>query len=136
MVYGFDSFEGLPEAWAKEPKGKYTTRGKLPDAPGNVEFKVGWFNDALPSFAEELAEPLVFANIDCDLYSLTREVLETIVHLIPAGSVICFDEYIGHETWRQDEYRAFQEYAARTGRSYRYLDFSFMSKQSVVVLDS
>ena len=135
-VYGFDSFEGLPESWAKEPKGKYTTRGKIPDAPRNVEFKVGWFKDTLPSFAKQLTEPLVFANIDCDLYSSTREVLETIGHLFPAGSVICFDEYIGYATWRQDEYRAFQEYVAQSGRRYRYLAFSFMSKQAVVVLDS
>lgn len=135
-VYGFDSFEGLPESWAKEPKGKYTTRGKLPDAPDNVEFKVGWFKDTLPSFANQLTEPLVFANIDCDLYSSTCEVLETMDHLFSAGSVICFDEYIGYETWRQDEYRAFQEYVARSGRSYHYLAFSFMSKQAVVVLES
>jgi Flp pilus assembly protein TadD len=135
-VYGFDSFEGLPEAWSLEPKGMYTTRGRLPEAPGNVEFKVGWFKDTLPSFAMQLAEPLVFANIDCDLYSSTREILETLGHLFPVGSVICFDEYLGYETWQQDEYRAFQEYVARTGRSYRYLGFSFMSKQAVVVLDS
>ena len=134
-VYGFDSFEGLPEPWQEEPKGMYTTRGKLPEAPGNVEFRVGWFKDTLPSFATQLAEPLVFANVDCDLYSSTREVLETLGHLFPAGCVICFDEYLGHETWQQDEYRAFQEYVARTGRSYRYLGFSFMSKQAVVVLD-
>jgi len=135
-VYGFDSFEGLPEAWAKEPKGMYTTRGKVPEAPGNVEFRVGWFKDTLPSFAKQLAEPLVFANVDCDLYSSTREVLETLGHLFPAGAVICFDEYLGHETWQQDEYRAFQEFVARTGRSYRYLGFSFMSKQAVMMLDN
>lgn len=135
-VYGFDSFEGLPEAWHHEPEGMYTTRGKLPEAPGNVEFRVGWFKDTLPSFAVQLAEPLVFANVDCDLYSSTCEVLETLGHLIPAGGVICFDEYLGYETWQQDEYRAFQEYVARTGRSYRYLGFSFMSKQAVVVLDN
>jgi hypothetical protein len=70
----------------------YTTRGRLPEAPGNVEFKVGWFKDTLPSFAMQLAEPLVFANIDCDLYSSTREILETLGHLFPVGSVICFDE--------------------------------------------
>ena len=135
-VYGFDSFEGLPEAWSKEPKGMYTTRGKLPEAPGNVEFRVGWFKDTLPSFAMQLDEPLVFANVDCDLYSSTREVLETLGHLFPAGSVICFDEYLGHETWQRDEYLAFQEYVTRTGRSYRYLGFSFMSKQAVVVMDT
>jgi tetratricopeptide (TPR) repeat protein len=135
-VYGFDSFEGLPVAWSKEPKGMYTTRGKLPEVPGNVEFRVGWFKDTLPSFAMQFSEPLIFANVDCDLYSSTREVLETLGHLFPAGGVICFDEYIGHETWQHDEYRAFQEYVARTGRSYRYLGFSFMSKQAVVVLDN
>jgi len=135
-VYGFDSFEGLPEAWSKEPKGMYTTRGKVPEAPGNVEFKVGLFTDTLPAFATQLAEPLSFANVDCDLYSSTRDVLETLGHLFPEGAVICFDEYLGHETWQQHEFLAFQEYVARTGRSYRYLGFSFMSRQAVIVLDN
>ena len=134
-VYGFDSFEGLPEAWSKEPKGMYTTRGILPEVPGNVKLKAGWFKETLPAFAAQLTEPLVFANVDCDLYSSTCEVLETLGHLFPVGCIICFDEYIGYETWLEDEHRAFQEFAARTGRSYRYLAFSFMSKQAVVVLD-
>ncbi len=135
-VYGFDSFEGLPEAWAKEPKGMYTTHSKLPEVPDNVELKVGWFKDTLPDFAAQSSEPLVFANIDCDIYSATREVLEALGHLFPAGAVVCFDEYLGHETWEQNEFLAFQEYVARTGRRYRYLGFSFMSRQAVIVLDS
>lgn len=134
-VYGFDSFEGLPEAWEKEPEGMYTTRGVLPEVPENVELRAGWFKDTLPAFAAEVPEPLVFANVDCDLYSSTREVLDTLGHLLPAGAILCFDEYIGYETWQQDEHRAFQEYVVRTGRHYRYLAFSFMSKQAVVVLD-
>lgn len=136
QVYGFDSFEGLPEAWENEPKGMYSTRGILPAIPANVELRVGWFEDTLPAFVAEVSEPLVFANVDCDLYSSTRDVLNSVGHLIPAGAVICFDEYLGYETWKRDEYRAFQEYIARSGRSYRYLAFSFMSKQAVVQLTS
>jgi hypothetical protein len=32
-IYGFDSFEGLPEDWHQESKEVYSTRGKIPKVP-------------------------------------------------------------------------------------------------------
>lgn len=131
-VHGFDSFEGLPEAWHHEPKGSYTTKGEIPTVPKNVRFHVGWFEDTLAEFINEFTGPVRFMNIDCDIYSSTKTVLDLLVPRIVPGTVIVFDEYIGNEHWREDEFKAFQEAVAKNGWSYEYLCFSIFTKQVAV----
>jgi Flp pilus assembly protein TadD len=132
QVYGFDSFEGLPEVWHHEPKGSYTTRGEIPTVPSNVQLLAGWFEDTLPKFLEEHSGHVRFVNIDCDIYSSTKTVLDQLAPRIVSGSVLVFDEYIGNEHWREDEYKAFQEAVAEYGWEYEYLCFSVFTKQVVV----
>src|SRR5690606_1350909 len=96
QVHGFDSFEGLPEVWHHEPRGSYTTKGVIPTMPENVELHVGWFEDTLPEFLAGNDQPVRFINIDCDIYSSTKTVLDSLASRIVHGSVIVFDEYIGN----------------------------------------
>lgn len=131
-VHGFDSFEGLPEAWHHEPQGSYSTQGELPQVPAQVSLHAGWFDATLPRFLLTHSGPARFINIDCDLYSSTRTVLDLLADRIGPGTVIVFDEYIGNQHWRQDEYRAFQEAVARCGWRYEVLCFSFATKQVAV----
>jgi len=51
---------------------------------------------------------------------------------IVSETVIVFDEYIGNEQWREDEFKAFQEAVARNGWAYEYLCFSVFTKQVAV----
>jgi Tfp pilus assembly protein PilF len=131
-VHGFDSFEGLPEVWHHEPKGSYTTKGVIPTVPENVSLHVGWFEDTLPKFLAGNNEPVRFINIDCDIYSSTVTILEQLAPQIVVGSVIVFDEYIGNERWREDEFKAFQEAVAKYDWRYEYLCFSVFTKQVAV----
>jgi len=131
-VHGFDSFEGLPEAWHDEPKGTYTTKGVVPIVPKNVILHKGWFEDILPGFVEKHQAPVRFMNIDCDIYSSTKTILELFAGQIFPGTVIVFDEYIGNEKWREDEFKAFQEAVLKYDWKYEYLCFSFMTKQVVI----
>lgn len=131
-VHGFDSFEGLPDVWHHEPKGSYTTKGVMPDVPENVTLHKGWFDQTLPEFLKQNAEAVRFINIDCDIYSSTKTVLDFLAPRIRPGSVLVFDEYIGNQHWREDEFKAFQEAVARYGWSYEYLCFSFFTKQVAV----
>lgn len=131
-VHGFDSFEGLPEQWNDEPKGTYSTHGELPEVPGNVQLHAGWFEDTLPEFLKSHAAPVRLMNIDCDIYSSTKTVLDLLSDRIVPGTVIVFDEYIGNEHWRDDEFRAFQEAVVTQGWHYTYVSFSFFTKQVVV----
>jgi hypothetical protein len=131
-VHGFDSFQGLPEDWHAEPRGSYSTGGVLPAMPENVTLHAGWFADTLPAFLDRHSGAVRFANIDCDLYSSARSVLELLADRIVTGSVIVFDEYLMHQQWREDEFRAFQEIVASRGWRYEYLCFGLTSKQAVV----
>jgi len=132
QVHGFDSFEGLPEAWHHEQKGSYTTKGVMPQVPDNVLLHKGWFEDTLPEFVKTHVEPVRFMNIDCDLYSATKTILDNLAAQVVPGTVIVFDEYIGNEHWRKDEYKAFQEAVSAYGWRYEYLAFSLFTKQVVV----
>jgi len=132
QVHGFDSFEGLPEAWHHEQKSSYTTKGVMPQVPGNVLLHKGWFDDTLPEFVKTHKSPVRFMNIDCDLYSATKTILNSFSSQIVPGTVIVFDEYIGNEHWREDEFKAFQEAVSTYGWTYEYLAFSMFTKQVVV----
>jgi tetratricopeptide (TPR) repeat protein len=131
-VHGFDSFQGLPESWHSEAKGSYSTKGVIPSVPQNVALHDGWFEETLPGFVEQHPEPVRFMNIDCDIYSSTKTILENFAKQIIPGTVIVFDEYIGNEHWREDEFKAFQEAVLEYGWKYEYLCFSFVTKQVVV----
>lgn len=131
-VHGFDSFEGLPEAWHDESKGSYSTRGVIPAVPKNVQLHAGWFDRTLPAFLSENPGPARLLNIDCDIYSSTKTVLDCLASRIVPGTVIVFDEYIGNEHWREDEFKAFQEAVAVYGWDYEYLCFSVFTKQVAV----
>ena len=131
-VHGFDSFQGLPESWHHVPKGSYSTKGVSPFVPENVTLHEGWFEETLPGFVKKHPGPVRFMNIDCDIYSSTKTVLEYFAEQIISGTVIVFDEYIGNEHWREDEFKAFQEAVLKHGWDYEYLGFSFMTKQVVV----
>jgi Flp pilus assembly protein TadD len=132
QVHGFDSFEGLPEVWHHEPKGSYTTKGEIPKVPKNVALHAGWFDNTLPEFLKHHRESVRFLNIDCDIYSSTKTVLDLLAPQIVAGTVIVFDEYIGNEHWREDEFKAFQEAVDQYSWSYEYLGFSVYTKQVAV----
>ena len=131
-VHGFDSFEGLPEAWHHLPKGSYSTKGVIPSVQENVILHIGLFEETLPGFVEKFQDPIRFINIDCDIFSSTKTVLDFLAGQITHGTVIVFDEYIGNENWREDEFKAFQEAVLRYDWEYEYLCFSFMTKQVVV----
>lgn len=136
QVHGFDSFEGLPESWGAEPSGSYSTLGALPMVPGNVTLHRGWFERSLPEFLRSHAGPVRFMNVDCDIYSSTRTVLTLLADRIAPGTVMVFDEYFGHEGWRNDEFRAFQEAASAHGWRYEYVCVGFSTGQAVVrILD-
>ncbi len=124
-IHGFDSFEGLPEAWFGElGKGSLSTSGRLPDVRDNVVLHQGWFDETAPSFAASHPEPVAFLHVDCDLYSSTKTIFDALGDQITTGTVIQFDEYFNYPGWQMHEYRAFQEFVAARGITYEYLGFT------------
>lgn len=133
-VHGFDSFEGIPEAWNDEPAGSYSTQGELPTVADNVRLHAGWFSDTIPGFISSHRDPVRLMNIDCDLYSSTETVLDLFNEQIGHGTVLVFDEFIGNESWRDDEFKAFEQAVARFGWSYEVIGFCFMTKQVAILI--
>mmetsp|Transcript_13741 Transcript_13741/g.20250 ORF Transcript_13741/g.20250 Transcript_13741/m.20250 type:complete len:439 (+) Transcript_13741:103-1419(+) len=137
-IHGFDTFTGLPQQWGNEPAGTYSTGGNVPIMEGRVNFHTGLFRDTIPKFLETQREDaiLAYANIDCELYTSTLDILETMFDRIVPGTVLVFDEYLCHSTWRHDEFRAFRECCKRFGWHYEYLAFSLATKQVVIRITS
>jgi Flp pilus assembly protein TadD len=131
-VFGFDSFRGLPEAWHIQPESTYSTHGEAPRVPPNVELVVGRFDQTLPGFVVSNEGPVRFMNVDCDLYSSAKTVLDSVGDRIVPGTVIAFGEYIINDHWRDDEFKAFQEAVLARGWTYEYLAFGMLTQQAVV----
>jgi tetratricopeptide (TPR) repeat protein len=131
-VHGFDSFQGLPDAWDGVEPGLYATSGRLPQVAANARLHVGLFADTLPGFAAEHPGPIRFMNVDCDIYSSTKTIFDHLAKRIVSGTVIVFDEYLMNLNWRQDEFKAFQEAVRDHGWKYEYLAFNLFTKQAVV----
>ena len=127
-VYGFDSFEGIPEAWNGNPVGAFAQR-KLPKVPDNVQFKIGLFDQTLPGFLDEHADPVSLLHVDCDLYSSTVTIFDALGPRLQPGTVILFDEYYNFPRWQQHEYKAFQEFVASSGMKYEYIGYSVTGQQ-------
>lgn len=122
--HGFDTFEGLPEAWGTFKKGDMASQNYLEIAKRDerVSFHKGLFQDTLPEFVKTNHEALVNAprrvfHLDADLYSSTLYVLTTLAPYIKPGDIIFFDEY----NVPMHEYLAFDEFC----RSY-YVKYKFL----------
>ena len=117
-LHGFDSFEGLPEAWNHMPKGTFDVKGAIPyfDDPRVVLHK-GWFDETLPNMTWPAHDRLV-VNLDADLYSSTKYVLETLggTTLRP-GTILVFDEFYD----RFNELKAFDEFIESTKMQFRFV---------------
>ena len=127
-VWGFDSFEGLPEDWNMSkhdisPKGFFSVDA-LPVVNDNVKLVKGWFNETLPQWIKENPTPIKFLHLDADLYSSTKEVLTLLDSQIVPGTVIVFDEMYHwkyphkYTYWEQGEYRALKEWITENNREF------------------
>ena len=123
LVYGFDSFEGLPEKWTRDPRGTYSLGGGLPRVRSNVRLIKGWFEETLPKFVKDHAEPCAFIHIDCDLYSSTKTVLNHLGEKMIPGTIIVFDDYFNYPGWQQHEYLAFKEFTEEHQIRFEYIGY-------------
>jgi hypothetical protein len=135
-IHGFDSFEGLPEAWSGFNLGgkAFDRKGRLPRVPDNVVLHRGYFDASLPKWLDEHPGPVAFMHLDCDLYSSTKTILKLTAPRVVPGTVILFDEYFNFPNWEQHEFKAFQEFAAEHRVKYTYL--AFARQQAAVRIDS
>jgi hypothetical protein len=134
--YGFDSFKGLPEAWTPGARaGAFDVEGRLPPVRKNVTLISDFFDKSLPSFvAQHNGEQIAFMHIDCDLYSATKTVFETVGNMLMPGCIVVFDEFFNYPDWKDGEYKAFAEYIAKSGHGFDYLAYVRHDRQVAVRL--
>ncbi len=130
LVHGFDSFAGLPEDWKSgEPKGSYSTNGRLPAVRDNVRLHQGWFEQSLPVFLRHHSEHVSLVHIDCDLYSSTATVLSQLACRFRPGTILIFDDFLGIEGFEQHEFKAFAEFVQQSGFSFRLLSYAALGRE-------
>jgi hypothetical protein len=133
-VYGFDSFEGLPETWRPNfENGRFKVK-KLPTVRPNVKLFKGWFEDSLPEFLAAHKQKAAFLHIDCDLYSSTKTIFKLFQDRIIPGTVIVFDEMFNYPGWQQGEFKAFHEFIAETGLKFNWLGYCCYFEQAAVII--
>ena len=120
IIWGFDSFEGLPREWKRTetrvvPEGRFRQE-RLPVVPKNVKLVKGLFNETIPIWLVKNKENVKFIHIDCDLYDSAITVLELLNERITKGTVIVFDDFYSwnpiwkkYENWEQGEWKALRE---------------------------
>lgn len=127
VLYGFDSFHGLPEFWKKTDKhgaqpGRFSLKGRPPtDVEPNVTLMVGLFEETIPKFLEREPRQASFFHVDCDLYSSTRTILYGLNDRIVPGTILLFDEMYPWKTtyteWRANEFKALLEWCNEKSRT-------------------
>jgi hypothetical protein len=121
-VYGFDSFEGLPEKWRDGfEQGAFNRNGNMPQVNNNVVLIKGWFNDTLPQFIKSQNKKISFIHIDCDLYSSTKYILNTLKDY--NDCVVVFDELVNYPGFDGDkgELKAFYEFITENKVNYEWI---------------
>lgn len=129
LVYGFDSFKGLPSPWKKSSSqvfeaGAFRLEAVQKPPRDNTRIIVGMIEETLPVFLCENPGPLAFLHIDVDLGDVTAAILRIAGDRCISGTVLRFDEFCdwgGYPTsrypeWPQHEYRAFMEWLKVSGK--------------------
>lgn len=135
IIYGFDSFEGLPEAWSRDDttmfaKGFFAVN-KFPAVHNNVVLVPGWFENSLPIFKNEQLknQTIAFMHIDCDLYSSTKTILDVLGDNIIPGTILVFDELYNYPGFDRHEIKALYEYLERKNYKVEYLAYNAAHEQ-------
>jgi hypothetical protein len=127
-VYGFDSFEGLPEKWRDGfDKGAFNRNGILPLVNSNVKLIKGLFNETLVDFTKNVIEKqnkkVSFIHMDADLYSSTKCILDVLKDYIDKDCIIVFDELVNYPGFDGDtgELKAFYEFITENNVDYEWI---------------
>ena len=123
-VYGFDSFEGLPETWRDGfEKGAFNRDGNLPTVNDNVVLIKGWFNETLLDFIKTQNKKVSFIHMDADLYSSTKYIFDVLKEYIDNDCVIVFDELVNYPGFDGEtgELKAFYEFITENTVDYEWI---------------
>lgn len=140
LLWGFDSFEGLPNDWSGYliTKETFDIKGKLPKTRKNVKLIKGFFDQSLPTWILEHGnqyKDISLLHIDSDLYESCKVILDNLNAYIRPGTFILFDEYFNYPNWQKHEFLAFKEYCEMNHIKYIYRGY-FEQKVLVEIIQN
>jgi hypothetical protein len=140
-LYGFDSFDGLPDLSSEDSEAAPMTPSFVPgnfrsigvDAvrqlilagatrlgAENLILTPGFYENTLPAFdTAQLADkgPCLIAHVDCDLYSSSRDVFAFLDGVVTTGTWLLLDDYWAYRgSPKFGQRRAFEEWMATSTR--------------------
>ncbi len=142
IFHGFDTFTGLPEDWDlgnKKIKAGHFYLEKMPSVEKNVILHKGLFEDTIPKWQKRYREKISFINIDCDLYSSTKTVLEHLNSQIVKDTIIRFDDLLPspirpYPKWLEGEWKALSEWVGKFKREIVPLSRSWKQGCTILVI--
>ena len=153
IVYGFDSFQGLPKFWRTGfDVGKFSTsNGKAPIfEEKNIKIIDGLFEETCDIFFKlqhEQKNTIALLHIDCDIYSSTKTIFNAIekymnmdidnnnrINLLRNGTIIVFDELLCYNGFEKHELLAFYEFLQNNPKiSYEIIGTKHIGCMSVAI---
>lgn len=106
--FGFDTFNGLPEAWGHFKAGDLSGGNEIPQIDDErVSFYQGLFQQTLIPFLKNyVSNERKVIHMDADLFSSTLFVLTVLTPFLNKGDLILFDEF----NVPLDEFKAFKSW--------------------------
>lgn len=140
-IYGFDSFEGLPEKWDRSDDNRYepgyfSLNGTIPELNKNIKLIKGWFKDTLPSWLNKhkYYKHIDLLHIDCDIYSSSKTILDYCKNLINKDTIIVFDELINYTDFQKHEIKALYEFIESTQLDFEILYSGGYNLEKVAII--
>lgn len=124
-IHGFDSFEGLPEAWVSNPVGAFSLNGVMPRVRENVILHKGWFSDTIPGWKKHHPGEIAFMHVDCDIGSATQTIFDELGSQVGPGTVLLFDDYFNFPNWQQDGHGVLTQFVKDKGLKLDYLGYAY-----------
>jgi hypothetical protein len=141
IIHAFDSWQGLPEDWNHGTGTVADMSCDPPVVPEHIQLHKGWFSDTLPKWKTQNTGPVAFLHMDADIYSSTKEVLDSLNDQIVPGTVITFDEFCNFRLsgkmsrWQDHEFLALVEWLEEYKRKIKPLNRNWAYQASCIVLD-
>tara|TARA_A100001011_G_scaffold380759_1_gene448467 strand:- start:531 stop:1130 length:600 start_codon:yes stop_codon:yes gene_type:complete len=143
IFHGFDTFTGLPETWDmghKKINAGHFNVEKMPIVEKNVLLHKGLFEKTIPLWQKKNSEKISFINIDCDLYTSTKTVLEYLDPQIVKDTIIRFDDLLPsplspYPKWLEGEWKALSEWVEKFKRKIVPISRSWKQGCTILVIN-
>ena len=111
IVYGFDTFTGLPEDWAESSENVLYTKNSfsvhgIPEDTEKNKFIVGRIEDTLSNFLKEKNQKIRFIHLDLDLYSTSKNAFEIVFDWLEDEAIVVVDDVYALPSWEEYSIKA------------------------------